>query len=153
MALKVKNNFIKEDIEDTEGNKIGEIKFNPKDSRIMSKLAIILKDLETALRKINNIKIEDVPKGDLETIEDFEKFSDICNNWKDATDIENGVIEKIINDLSEVFDSETILCFTQGTNDLESLMPLIEFVLPYIKEYKTEKVSKYIPSKNNDVME
>ncbi len=153
MALKVKNNFVRENIEDMEGNILGEIKFNPKDSRIMSKLSIILKDIQEAVKKINNIKIEEVPEGDLETLEDFEKFSKVCNNWNEATNIENSVIEKIINELSEVFGEETILCFTQGTNDLESLMPLIEFVLPYIKDYKSEKLSKYIPNKNNDVME
>ncbi len=153
MALKVKNNFVRENIEDMEGNILGEIKFNPKDSRIMSKLSIILKDIQEAVKKINNIKIEEVPEGDLETLEDFEKFSEVCNNWNEATNIENSVIEKIINELSEVFGEETILCFTQGTNDLESLMPLIEFVLPYIKDYKSEKLSKYIPNKNNDVME
>ena len=86
-------------------------------------------------------------------MEDFEKFSEVCNNWNEATNIENSVIEKIINELSEIFGEETILCFTQGTNDLESLMPLIEFVLPYIKQYKQAKVSKYIPSANNDVMD
>ena len=46
MALKVKNNFVRENIEDMEGNVLGEIKFNPKDSRIMSKLSIILKDIK-----------------------------------------------------------------------------------------------------------
>ncbi len=153
MALKVKNNFVRENIEDMEGNVLGEIKFNPKDSRIMSKLSIILKDIQEAVRKINNIKIEEVPEGELETLEDFEKFSEVCNNWNEATNIENSVIEKIINELSEIFGEETILCFTQGTNDLESLMPLIEFVLPYIKQYKQAKVSKYIPSANNDVMD
>ncbi len=152
MALTVKTNFVKEDIIDENGNKLGEIIFNPKDSRIMSKLSIILKEITEAANKVNNIKIDDIPEGKIENIEDFTKFSEICNKWLEATNIENEIIEKVINELTEIFGEKVINCFTQGTNDLESLMPLIEFILPYIKVYKSERVNSYIPSKNDDVM-
>ena len=153
MALQVKTSFIKEDIEDTEGNKIGEIKFNPKDSRIMSKLAIILKNLQEALTKVNKLDIKDVPEGNIGDVEDFEKFADLCNSYVEATNIEINVAEKMIKELTEIFGIDTINCFTQGTYDIESIMPLIEYVLPYVKEYKEGKVNKYLNKTNNDVME
>ena len=36
--------------------------------------------------------------------------------------------------------------------DIASLLPLIEFITPYVKKSRNEKVDKYL-SKNNDVME
>lgn len=153
MALQVKTSFIKEDIVDIEGNKLGEIKFNPKDSRIMKKLAIILKELGDAINKLNDMDIKDVPEGKIEDLEDFENFSKLCNSYVEASDIENNVIEKSIKELSEIFGEDTLNCFTQGTNDIEALMPLLDFVLPYVKDYKNGKVNSYINASKNDVME
>ena len=59
----------------------------------------------------------------------------------------------MIKELTEIFGIDTINCFTQGTYDIESIMPLIEYVLPYVKEYKEGKVNKYLNKTNNDVME
>ena len=55
MALTVKQNFIVENIEDENGNKLGEIKFNPNDSRIMSKLTKIVNDLNYSLGKLKGM--------------------------------------------------------------------------------------------------
>lgn len=153
MALQVKTNFIIEDITDEEGNKIGVIKFNPKDSRIMNKLAIILKEIGEAANNVSKIDVKDVPEGKIDSLEDFEKFSDICNSYVEVTDIQNNVTKKVISDLIEIFGEETIECFTQGTNDMESILPLIEYVLPYVKDYKNEKVNSYLNASKNDVME
>ena len=42
MAIKIISNFVIEDIVDMEGNKLGELKFNPNDTRIMEKLTGIV---------------------------------------------------------------------------------------------------------------
>ena len=49
MALKIKNNFVREDIVDEKGNKLGELKFNPSDSRIMKTLSELVKDFSNNL--------------------------------------------------------------------------------------------------------
>ena len=66
--------------------------------------------------------------------------------------MEYNVINKSISGLKDIFGEECINCFTGGTMDIASLLPLIKFITPYVKKSRNEKVDKYL-SKNNDVME
>lgn len=155
MALIVKNNFIKEDIKDENGNKLGEIKFNPNDSRIMSKLTKIVNELGNSLDKLKSMgNMPKIPNEDLNTLEDFEKVSDSFKLIEQGFDIEEKAVDCVLDNLSEVFGVETINIFTGGTKDVLSVMPLIEYILPFVKEARQNKINKYINKKtSNDVME
>lgn len=155
MALIVKNNFIKEDIKDENGNKLGEIKFNPNDSRIMSKLTKIVNELGNSLDKLKSMgNMPKIPNEDLNTLEDFEKLSDSFKLIEQGFDIEEKAVDCVLDNLSEVFGEETINIFTGGTKDVLSVMPLIEYILPFVKEARQNKINKYINKKtSNDVME
>lgn len=152
MALTIKNKLVKEDILDENGNKLGELKFNPNDSRIMKIMSSIIQDCKKAIKKINEYEKIKKPKDNLETLEDFEEASEYFEAYDKATDIEMDIVDKMINDLSEIFGKDTVELFTQGTKDAESLLPIIEFIEPYIKETRQSKVKKYMDNKN-DVME
>lgn len=150
MAVTVKNKLIIEDIIDEQGNKLGEIKFNPEDSRIMQKLSKIVNDLSNSLKEMK--KLGDIPvitEKDLITIEDFEKEAETFEKINKGFNIELDAVDKTLNDLSEIFGIETINIFTQGTKDIMSIMPLIDYVMPYVKEYREKKVNKYINQKSN----
>lgn len=152
MAIKIANKFVVENIENEKGEKIGEIKFNPKDSKIISKLSKIMNDLEESIKKMNEIgKIPEISKEQLDNIEDFEKTAKDFEKIHKAISIENEVISNVIDDLSEIFGKETIECFTSGTHDITSLMPLLDFVTPYIKNERQQRIDKYT-NKNDDVM-
>lgn len=154
MALTIKNSFIKEDIVDEKGNKLGELKFNPNDSRIMSKLTKIVNELGESINKINSIgDIPKIPEGNIETLEDFEKVSDTFKKIESGFDIEEKASDTVIENLSEIFGKDTIELFTGGTKDIMSIMPLIEFVLPYVQKARESKINKYISKKSSDVME
>lgn len=154
MALTVKQNFVVENIEDEDGNKLGEIKFNPNDSRIMSKLTKIVNDLSYSLGKLKGMgDIPKIPKDKLETLEDFEEVSDIFKTINTGFKIEEDAVDNVLNDLSEIFGKETIELFTGGTKDVMSVMPLIEYILPYVKEAREIKMNKYLSKKPTDVME
>lgn len=155
MALTVKQNFVIEDIVDENGKKLGEIKFNPNDSRIMNKLVKIVNDLEESLKKLKSMgDIPKIPKKNLETIEEFEQLSDSFKLIGQGFDIEEKAVDGVLDNLAEVFGEETIQIFTCGTKDVLSVMPLIEYIMPYVKEARTKKVNKYLNKKaNNDVME
>ena len=155
MALIVKNNFIKEDIKDENGNKLGEIKFNPNDSRIMSKLTKIVNELGNSLDKLKSMgNMPKITNEDLNTLEDFEKVSDSFKLIEQGFDIEEKAVDCVLDNLSEVFGEETINIFTGGTKDVLSVMPLIEYILPFVKEARQNKINKYINKKtSNDVME
>ncbi len=152
MALTIKNRLIKEDILDESGNKIGELKFNPNDSRIMKKMSSLVKDFGKAVKEID--KLDKVERPNLESIsiEDFDKASEFFDAFDKATDIEIETTDKLINELSEIFGKETIELFTQGTKDAESLLPVINFIEPYVKNARQKNVEKYLDNKN-DVME
>lgn len=154
MALTIKNSFIKEDILDENGNKLGEIKFNPNDSRIMSKLTKIVNELGDSLDKLKSMgEIPKISNEDLQTIEDFEKVSETFKLMEQGFDIEEKAVDSVLDNLAEVFGKETINIFTGGTKDVLSVMPLIEYILPYVKDARKNKINKYIDKKASDVME
>ena len=62
-------------------------------------------------------------------------------------------MDNVLNDLSEIFGKEAIEIFTGGTKDVMSVMPLIEYILPYVKEARETKMNKYLSKKSTDVME
>lgn len=152
MALTIKNRLIKEDILDESGNKIGELKFNPNDSRIMKKMSSLVKDFGKAVKEIDKLDKVERPNLDSISIEDFDKASEYFDAFDRATDIEIESTDKLINELSEIFGKETIELFTQGTKDAESLLPIISFIEPYVKKARQKKVDKYLDNKS-DVME
>mgnify|MGYP001135171889 CR=1 FL=1 len=153
MAIVVKSKFVCEDIVDKDNNVIGQIKFNPDDSNIMKTLTEILCDLNNSINKLDNYKDLDLSQlNDNSSLEDFKNASDKIEKTKDIFAMEYNVINKSISGLKDIFGEECINCFTGGTMDIASLLPLIEFIAPYVKKSRNEKVDKYL-LKNNDVME
>lgn len=157
MAIVVKSKFVCEDIVDKDNNVIGQIKFNPDDSNIMKALTEILCDLNIITNKTNEYK-KDTDFSELSklnensSVEDFEKASEIIEKAKNICTMEYDVVNKSIIRLKNILGEECINCFTGGTMDIASLLPLINFITPYVKKSRNEKVNKYI-QKNDDVME
>lgn len=151
MALKVKQNLVKENIEDENGNILGELKFNPNDSRIMTKLSKIAKNISDTISKLNSLK-DDVELTDIDinNTDDFEKTSKSFDKIYNLLNIEENTIDEIVNDLSDVFGKDTIEIFTGGSKDISTLMPLLDFIIPYVQEARNQKVSKYIKNENAD---
>lgn len=153
MSLIIKNKLVKEDIIDENGNKLGEIKFNPDDSSIMKALTEILENLNKSIKKIDEYKNIDIKKLDKSSsLKDFEEASDTIEKLRELFNIEYQTVENAISGLEKVFGKDTIDCFTGGTKDIETLVPLIEFITPYIEKNRKKKVEKYIKN-NQDVME
>lgn len=154
MALTIKNKFVREDILDEEGNKIGEIKFNPNDSAIMKSLADILEDLSNSVKKLDEYKNIEIPKIDKSSpLEEFEKVGSSIEKLSNMFNIEYEVVDNSIKSLEKIFGEDTINCFTGGTKDIETLIPLIDFIAPYVRKNRTKKVEQYIKKQNDDVME
>lgn len=153
MSIVIKNKLIIEDILNENGQKIGEIKFNPNDSSIMKMLAEILSNLNKAVKELDKYKNIDLKKlTENSTIEEFENASVEIEKVSEAMRLEYETIDNSITELKKIFGEETINCFTSGTHDIETLMPLLEFIMPYVQKNRNEKINKYI-KKNDDVME
>lgn len=150
MALVVNNVFVTEPIVDTGGTKLGELKFNPNDSRIMGKLSKIVNDLSEALKIIKKVDNNHLSTERLKTLEDFENASADIEKMCSAIDAESKAVDSAIKDLEEVFGKETIKLFTGGTSDIETLIPILEFVMPYVKRAREKKVSQYMPKSREE---
>lgn len=154
MAIIAKNKFIVEDIVNESGDKIGEIKFNPNDSAIMKSLTDIMNDLSTAIEKLKKYDGKDLTKiKQMTTIEEFEQVGKEFEQISEIFKIEYEIISDSIEKLKKIFGEECINCFTGGTMDVEALIPLLEYIAPYIQENRKSKVSKYIKDKDVEVLE
>lgn len=154
MKIIVDNKFIKEDILDENGNKLGELKFNPSDNRIMIKLSNIFRDCTEALKKLEGKgEIPNLENTKLDTYEDFEKAKEDIEKVCDIINIESEAISSAFKNLYDVFGKDTIDIFTGGTEDVELLTPLLDFIAPYVKSARMKKVDKYIKdNKEADVL-
>jgi len=158
MALTIKSNIIREEILDENGNKLGELKFNPNDSRIMKNMSTVVNEFNKAIKEINKLgNIDKLSLENLKNAEDFEKASETFEKIDKGYDIEVKAVDELIDKLSEIFGKETIQLFTNGTKDAECLLPIIEFIEPYVRAAREGKINKYINNSskenNSDVME
>ena len=153
MALIAKNILVKEDILNENGEKIGEIKFNPNDGNIIYKLGKIVKDLTTYIDKVKNMEpLPNIQKEEPKTSQEFEQMATAFNKINERLEIEDEAISNVFEELKNIFGEETINLFTMGTKDIDSIMPLIDFVIPYVENARKNKVNKYV-NVINDVME
>ena len=105
---------------------------------------------------INKLKkMGDLPKtlnNEPKNAQEFEEMAENFSKIYERLEIENEALDGVFRDLKEVFGEETINLFTKNTKDVDLIMPLIEFVIPYVEKVRNEKVSKYI-NIVTDVME
>lgn len=150
--MEIKNKFVEEDITEN-GKVIGKIRFNPNDSKIMYNLAKTVESLTSSLRKLNEIPIpREVNLDNLKTADDFIKSTEDFNNIANAYELEYETIREAIKNLEEIFGKDTIECFTKGTTDYYALMPLLEYVMPYVKKSRNSKVKEYLRKSKSSVM-
>lgn len=143
MALKIKTNLVVEDILDEKGNKIGEIKFNPNDETIMKKMSDIIVDLTDKLNKQKEIgEIREI-KENLNTLEEFESEKENIEKIVKTCDLQYEAVKNAIDNLADIFGKETMNVITGGAVSIDNLYPLIDFLLPYIKESRSKMVGKY----------
>lgn len=157
MALVIKQNIVKEDLIDENGTKLGELKFNPNDTRIMQKLSKIANDLTGKMKDFKRMDIpsvESVKNNKMESLEDFEQLGEDFTKLNDAFNLEEQAIDNVIEELSDIFGEDTINIFTGGTKDINTLNPLFDFIMPYIKKAREGKIKEYtVKKENTDVME
>ena len=157
MELKIKNKLVKEPIIDIDtGTTLGYITFNPGDAQIMKNLTEIIEKIASAIGTLKNsgeISSQEIEQleGKIENVEDFENVSNILNKIGNKIKIESDTVIEVIDSLKKVFGTETINIITQNTYDIEMILPLIEFITPYVKEHREKSMAKYIndDSKSN----
>lgn len=152
MSLVVKQTQVIEEIKNEKGEKVGELKFNPNDARIMSRLSKIVNDLTEAIKKIKSLGEIKLENKNLTTIEEFEKSSEDFKKLYEAFSLQEEVNTKAIEDLESIFGKNTIELFTNGSKDITTLVPLLEYITPYIKESSNKRIEQYT-NKNNGVLE
>ena len=119
----------------------------------MYNLALTIENLTSSLEKLNTMSIpEKIDLDKLTTADDFIKSSDNFNKIASAYELEYKTINEAIKKLEEIFGKDTIECFTKGTTDYYTLVPLLEFIMPYVKKSRDSKVNKYLRKSTSSVM-
>lgn len=145
MAFKVTSNFVIEDIVDKDDKVIGQLRFDPKDEKIMKKLSDIIKDLTDKVDKINNVgETHEISTKNLDNLEEFNEFKNNIEKISTKVDIEYDALKGIIDKLSDVFGGDTMQLITGGSVSIENIIPLIEFITPYVKKYRENLTGKYM---------
>lgn len=153
MALTVKSKFIIEDLIDENGKKIGELKFNPNDTRIVNKLMKCLEIAEKGLKEVDSMgEVVDLSNKKINSVEDAKNVAEDIAKINKALSIEDSVFDNLINELEEIFGKETINIFTQGTKDIETIVPILEFVMPYVRKARKTLTDKYNVKNKSGVM-
>lgn len=154
MAIVAKSKFIEEDIVNENGDVIGKIKFNPNDSMIMKKITEIINELSDSINKLKKYDNIDIKKvNNMNTLKEFEEASETFEKMSEMFEIEYEVVNNSVERLKEIFGNECIECFTGGTTDVESLIPLLEYITPYIQSNRSQKVNQYLSKKDEEVLD
>nr|DAH18373.1 MAG TPA: hypothetical protein [Caudoviricetes sp.] len=151
MKLKLKNTKIIEDITDENDEVIGKVSFDPKDARaykVFLNLINLIEDYQKKDKKIGDI--EDLPTGEIKSIEDIEIYKDSFDKLETKIDNYLELETEIKKITDEVFGnvSET---FSKVSNSIEPYIELVQWATPYFKKERSEKVNTYL-SKKEDVL-
>lgn len=146
MALKISNSIVVEDIEDETGKKIGEIKFDPEDERIMKLISDTVRNLTKKLdeqKSLGELKSLEYLEEGIEDYETLQKSSEDIEKINKAIDLEYEAVAETIENFEKVFGKETMDIITCGSVSIKNITPLLNFISPYIKEYREKCVGKY----------
>ena len=85
-------------------------------------------------------------------MEDFENAKADIQKVCDVIGIESDTISSVFKNLYEVFGKDTIDIFTGGTEDIDLLIPLLEFIAPHVRDARNQKVNRYIQNEDPEVL-
>ncbi|MCL2354957.1 MAG: hypothetical protein FWC68_03665 [Oscillospiraceae bacterium] len=144
------------DVLDEQGNKIGEVCFNPEDVGAYDAFLNILDKIVESQRKVKDIgEIEDFTDEEIENLkgtEDLEGLEDTFSKMKAIFQITVDLVDEINKDIDSIFGEGITELFLQGSKDIELLMPLLDGVMPIFQEAREQKTDKYLNKPKNDVM-
>jgi hypothetical protein len=156
MSIKRVYKNIKEDVLDEQGNKIGEVCFNPEDVGVYDKFLSILTKINEFQKKVKdigdvkNITSEEI--GKMKNSQDLEKLEDTFSKMKTISQVTVELVGEITKDVNSIFGEGVTELFLQGSKDLELIMPLLDGVMPFFQKARENKTNKYLNKSNSDVM-
>lgn len=144
MAIIVKNKYIKENIEDENGNILGSISYNPEDIKAFRKLSDIVDLINKISKNSNNLSKLETIKDKTILLEDFDKYSELFDGVRNDLQTIDDTIEVIKTNIDEIFGKGTSSIFMGDGCDLDLLMPLIDDVMPKFQSKREKQVNKYL---------
>lgn len=143
MAIKIQDKKIREQVQ-RDGRIICEVSFNPSDLSNYNKLLQLMDKISNADKEQKKQgKVNYIAKDKLQTIEDFEKYREDFDKIKNKISIYSELVKETKKDLDSIFGEGISDKITDGTEDLDLLMPLIKWAMPYFQKERKKKVEKY----------
>lgn len=154
MAIVIKNNKIKKEVTDENGNLITIITYNPEDTKSYTKFSDIIEKIYKIQDKLKKSKpsIKEIPKRELalEELDGYRKSFEVMN---DVLHYQEDLTKEIFNDFDCIFGDGTCEKIMDGSYDILLLMPIIEEVKPDFDKSRNKKVNKYLQKENVEVLE
>lgn len=144
MAIVVKNKNIKEEIVDEKGNHLGDISYNPDDIKAYKKLTDILDFINTMSKNTEHLnQLGELSDKEI-TLDNFSNYEELFNGVHEELHTIDDLIGETKKGIDEIFGEGTSYIFMGDGSDLDSLMPLLDDVMPKFKNKREEQVNKYL---------
>ena len=148
LSVKIQDKRKRIRILDADDAVIGEIAFNPDDSRIYRRLLALMELLTGGKKEIEGIEFDEGElEKELETAEDFAAAAETIAKLSRATEIAGVTWDEVCAGLDELFGQGVTYAFTGGAADPELLLPLFDCVMPLFAEARKAKTEKYSKDK------
>ena len=138
-------------VENENGEKLGEIVFNPESAGTYKALTEITEAIYKISDKYDSIgELKEIPRGELtpekekQARDDFERISKFTGYMTEQ-------IDEIAKAIDSAFGKGTSALILQGGYDIEGLVAFIDGVAPYFKNMREKQVGKYLKDAD-DVM-
>ena len=153
MAIKREYKNVREDVLDEQGNKVGEICFNPEDVGVYDRFLNILSKISESQKKIDGIgDIKELTEEEVTLAEETGELDETFSKIKNISKITVDLVDEISAELDNIFGEGTAEFFLQWSKDLELINPLLDGVMPYFEKARSEKTDKYLNKTDGDVM-
>ena len=152
MAIKLTTKLITERLEDSNGKIVGEVKINVNDVKTYDDFLKMVRLLEEVQTKVKNTKVNDIPKKDAKTIEEFEEIGESIETAYNLTSFAVEKIDEIKPLLDQIFGVGTAQLVLGDGCDIEQIIPLIKWATPHFEKARGAKVDKHIGNGGSAVM-
>lgn len=137
------------DIVDENGDKLGEISYNPTDINAIQKYFTLYNKCKNGQRQLNN-KVEnlniDILAKELESADEFAEAENVTAKFSEALNFAVDTVDDVFAEVDGLFGEGTCQMFTQGCKDPNMLLPLFEATFPDFTAAAEERqthVNKY----------
>jgi len=145
MAIVIKSKKVTLPIENEQGEKLGEVVFNPDSAETYKALTEIAELVYKISDKRDSMgELKTIPTGEVESVEKEKAYRDEFMKINEFTTYMTETIDKIAEAIDSAFGKGTSELILQGGYDIEGLIAFVEGISPYFEGARAKRIDKYV---------